>query len=244
MRRFFLPSLPDGDHDSLELTGPEARHLTQVLRLRPGDEVEFFDGAGRIARARLEAVEAGRVTARLAGFLRERTAAAPRLVLAQALLKGKKMDFLAQKANELGVEALLPLVTRFCERRDEGEAAATRRGRIVIESCKQCGRAIPMRLAEPLRLEDADFSWAALKLVAWENERAAALPEAEIRTTPGPICLVIGPEGGLHEDEAAFLRDQGFRSFSLGPLILRAETAAIAAAALIRHLSGALGPQV
>ena len=244
MRRFFLPSLPDGAHDSLELTGPEARHLAQVLRLQPGDEVEFFDGAGRLVHARLEAVAAGRVTARALECRREEPDAAPRLVLAQALLKGKKMDFLAQKANELGVDALLPLVTRFCERRDEGAAATARRGRIVIESCKQCGRALPMRLAEPVALAEADFSWAALRLFAWEGERAASLPEAEIRDTPGPICLVIGPEGGLHADEATLLRDRGFRVFSLGPLVLRAETAALAAIAVIRHLSGALGPQV
>ena len=244
MRRFFLPSLSDGDHGNLELTGPEARQLAQVFRLRPGDEVEFFDGAGRIVLARLESVEPDRVMARALEERREEPAASPRLVLAQALLKGKKMDFLAQKANELGVDTLLPLVTRFCERQSEGEAALVRRRRIVIESCKQCGRAIPMRPAEPVPLTQADFSWAALKLVAWEGERAAALPEAEIRATPGPICLVIGPEGGLHADEAALLLDQGFRSFTLGPLILRAETAALAAVAVIRHLSGALGPQV
>lgn len=243
MRRFFLPSLPDGEHDTVELTGPEARHLAQVLRLQPGDEVEFFDGAGRVVLARLETVEPGRVGARALECRREEPDAAPRLVLAQALLKGKKMDFLAQKANELGVDALLPLVTRFCERRDEGETATARRGRIIIESCKQCGRAAPMRLAEPVPLAEADFSWAALRLLAWEGERAVPLPEAEIRATPGPICLVVGPEGGLHADEAALLRDRGFCAFSLGPLVLRAETAALAAVAMIRHLSGALGPQ-
>ncbi|NLZ17856.1 MAG: 16S rRNA (uracil(1498)-N(3))-methyltransferase [Desulfobulbaceae bacterium] len=249
MRRFYLSPefLPVPGQSTIDLVGEQARHLAQVLRLGKGEEVEFFDGLGQILTVRLLAVEPGRISTRVVSRRREAVAAHPQLVLVQALLKGNKMDLLVQKANELGVQALLPLVSRFCEKRSSSEAAAARWQRIVIESCKQCQRAVPMQIGSvqpPLLLGETDFSWAGLRLVAWEDERKADLPLNALKENTGPICLLIGPEGGLHTDELSWLQQQDFHAFSLGPRILRAETAAIAAVAIVQYLSGALRPQI
>lgn len=250
MRRFYLPApcVPTNSQNLIELEGQQARHMALVLRLKAGEKVEFFDGCGQVFSTRLLAVEQGRVSALVEERCQETTPRHPQLVLAQALLRGKKMDLVVQKANELGVHAFVPLLTRFCENRSGGQAAAERWQRIVIESCKQCRRAIPMHIEHQAlqQLTSMDFSWAGLRLVAWEGEQRAGLPPAleGLRVHSGPICLLIGPEGGLHQDELAWLKAQGFHSFSLGVHILRAETAAIAGIAIVQHLSGALQPQM
>lgn len=246
MRRFYFPALaaPDAgpsDQSPLVLTGPEARHLALVLRLKPGDMVEFFDGLGQVVQARLQSVTPQQVRAVPVAAHAGRADSCPELVLAQALLKGRKMDLVVQKANELGVQRLLPLVTQFCEKREGGAAALARWQRIVIESCKQCRRALPMQIAAPAPLAGADFSWAKTRLVAWEGEHEAGLPFAPLEPAAGPLCLLVGPEGGLHQDEVAHLQSQGFRAFSLGALVLRAETAAISGLSVLRWLSGGLG---
>ncbi len=249
MRRFYLPPdfAPALNQEIFVLEGQQARHMAQVLRLRAGDEVEFFDGSGQVLRARLHRIEQGRISLALTERRREPVPAYPPLTLALALLKGNKMDLVVQKANELGVHAFLPLVTKFCEKRGGGGAASARWQRIVIESCKQCKRTIPMQIgpSQPVpSLTESDFSWAALRLVAWEDEQHAGLPLATLKANTGPICLLIGPEGGLHREELAWLGEQGFHSFSLGGHVLRAETAAIAAVAIVQHLCGALQPQI
>ncbi len=221
--------------------------MALILRLRAGEDVEFFDGSSQVLRARLQTVEPGRVSLVILERHQEPAPAYPQLTLAQALLKGNKMDFVVQKANELGVHAFLPLVTRFCEKRSGGEAAAARWQRIVIESCKQCKRTVPLQVApsQPVSLlTETDFSWAALRLVAWEEEQQAGLPIAALEANTGPVCLLIGPEGGLHQEELTWLKEQGFHSFSLGGHVLRTETAAIAAVAIVQYLSGALRPQI
>lgn len=249
MRRFYLPPEYAAalDADELTVEGPQARHMALVLRLGSGEAVEFFDGRGLVVQARLQKLTHERISAVVTARRQESQPSHPRLVLAQALLKGKKMDFLVQKANELGVHAIQPLVSRFCERHGSSETGLARWQRIVIESSKQCRRAIPMHIGPvlpPPLLTETDFSWAALRLVAHEGERQSELSAETLNSGKEPICLVIGPEGGLHPSELACLQEQGFLSFSLGPRILRAETAALAAVAIIQHLSGALRPQM
>lgn len=253
MRRFYLPPECAAALTGEELTveGAQARHMALVLRLGPGEAVEFFDGRGLVLQARLQHMTRDRISAVVAARHQEvGPPRHPRLILAQALLQGKKMDLLVQKANELGVYAMQPLVGRFCDRHGASDAVLARWQRIVIESCKQCRRAVPMALGPvlpPPALIEADFSWAALRLVAHMGnggERQAELCTDMLQGGTEPVCLVIGPEGGLHRDELAYLQEQGFRSFSLGPRILRAETAALAAVAIVQHLSGALRPQI
>jgi len=240
MRRFFLPDhAPAGDR--MTLTGPEARHIAAVLRLKPGQTVELFDGQGVVSTAILQTVTKDRVTAVITATRREAAAAAASLTLAQCLLKGKKMDLLVQKATELGVDTFLPVISRYCENHGDRGHQAERWQRIMVEACKQSHRAIPMTLLAAAPLDRIDFTPYPHRLAAWEEERQAALPTGFV-DRPGPICLLLGPEGGLHADDLQVLRQWQFTTFSLGPRILRGETAALAATAIVRYLTGGLQP--
>jgi 16S rRNA (uracil1498-N3)-methyltransferase len=239
MRRFYL-SPQSLQADRIEISGQEARHMATVLRLRPGQKVEFFDGKGMVLTAVLTSADKHLVIADIVDTRREEPQSLVPLTLAQCLLKGKKMDLLVQKATELGVQTFLPLVSRYCESRGDRNPGE-RWQRIMIEACKQCHRATPMELAPVTLIEQADFSAYAHRLVAWEAEKSAPLP-TDFIDQPGPLCLLLGPEGGLHPAEIVNLEQQRFSSFSLGPRILRGETASLAAVSIVQYLSGALKP--
>ena len=239
MRRFYL----DPTHlnsDQIEIRGAEARHMATVLRLRPGQTVEFFDGQGSVLTAILQATDKQLVTAQIIERHCEQPHDPVPLTLAQCLLKGKKMDLLVQKATELGVHRFLPIVSRYCDNRGERDPLE-RWQRIMIEACKQCHRATPMTIMPVTALDQADFALFSHRLVAWEGERLAPLPTNFIYA-PGPLCLLLGPEGGLQAEEIESLMQQQFSPFSLGPRILRGETAALAATAIVQYLSGSLRP--
>ncbi len=239
MRRFYL----DPEHlatDHIEIRGAEARHMATVLRLRPGQTVEFFDGQGTVLTAILRSTDKHLITAEIIERRCEMQRDLVPLTLAQCLLKGKKMDLLVQKATELGVHSFLPIVSRYCENRGERDPLE-RWQRIMIEACKQCHRATPMTIMPMTALDQANFSAFAHRLVAWEGEQAAPLPTAFI-DAPGPLCLLLGSEGGLQAEEIDLLIQRQFVPFSLGLRILRGETAALAATAIVQYLSGSLRP--
>ncbi|MDX9834882.1 MAG: RsmE family RNA methyltransferase [Desulfobulbus sp.] len=241
MRRFFLPTGSLAG-ETITLTGAEAGHIVRVLRLRPGQAVEFFDGRGGIVAAVLTGCEPRLVTATVTGRRQEDTAVGGPLTLAQALLKGRKMDFIVQKATELGVHTLVPVRTRYCENRGDRDNQQERWQRILIEACKQCHRAEPLRILPVTPLTTFDCDPAAHLLAAWEGEQHAALPAGLASAPLAPVCLFLGPEGGLHADDLRMLDELGFTTFSLGPRILRGETATLAAVAIVQYLTGSLRP--
>jgi 16S rRNA (uracil1498-N3)-methyltransferase len=243
MRRFFLPQHKHfAAGDDITISGPEAKHITSVLRLKSGQVVEFFDDQGNIYTTILRQLDKQEVVATISAMRQESFCSPFPLTLAQCLLKGKKMDLLVQKATELGVEHFLPLVSRYCENHGERQQQQARWQRIMIEACKQSHRPRPMTILPVTALDQADFSAARHRLVAWEEERQQALPAAELLGHPGPICLLLGPEGGLHPDDLALLTPWQFTTFSLGTHILRGETAALAATAIVQYLVGTLQP--
>ena len=240
MRRFFLPDhLPTDER--IVLTGPEARHIALVLRLQPGQSVELFNGRGTVSTAILDTVARDRVTAAITATREETAVTGSPLTLVQCLLKGKKMDLLVQKATELGVQALVTVVSRRCENRGDRDRQQERWQRIMLEACKQSHRATPMAILPVLPLDRFDFAPYAHRLVAWEEERRASLP-TDLAHRPGPICLFLGPEGGLDNDDLQVLHRWHCTTFSLGPLILRGDTAALAATAIGQYLTGSLCP--
>ncbi|MBM9615035.1 16S rRNA (uracil(1498)-N(3))-methyltransferase [Desulfobulbus rhabdoformis] len=240
MRRFYIePQKRAGT--LITITGQEARHIAMVLRLKSGQRVEFFDGQGTIHTAVLAHVEKQRVVAEIKATREERDLSPLPLTLAQCLLKGKKMDLVVQKATELGVQTFLPLVSRYCENRGERNPVE-RWQRIMIEACKQSHRVTPMQILPVTPLVGADFVPYTHRFVAWEAEQCLPLPNEFVKQ-PGPICLLLGPEGGIHKEEIAHLREQHFSSFSLGPRILRGETAALASVSIVQYLSGGLKPE-
>ncbi len=241
MRRFFVH--PDDMTDTLaRLRGSEARHLASVLRLSGGATVELFDATGMLYQGRVLRASPALVEVEITGRRRQSSPVPSPITLAMGLIKGKKMDMLVRRATELGVARFIPLETRYCENRGRRDRQLDRWQRIVLQACKQCRRITPMRVDAPHPLADLDTRDHRHRIMAWEDEDQGGFP-AGLATEPGPICLLVGPEGGFHPDEVAWARQQGFVRVSLGPLVLPAETAALTAVAIAGHLSGQLGPR-
>ena len=226
--------------ERVRVEGPALHHL-RVARVGPGETIEVFDGHGRAWSARLESVDEGGAVL-LLGEERHRSTGRP-VVLIQGLPKGDKLDLVLQKATELGVSAVWPVLTARSVSRPRPETFGTRHARwqrIVEEAARQSGRAeVPevralRSLAEAARALDAGTRL----LVLDEEEHGTRLGAA---AGDGPVALVIGPEGGLSREEVRLLRDLGGVPVSLGPLVLRTETAGLTALAVLRHLDGLLG---
>lgn len=240
MRRFFFD--PDQEtNDRIMITGSEARHIRTVLRIQPGTQVELYDGRGGTVLGEILQLTSREVIIHILSRSSLNNDSTIPLILAQAMLKGKKMNFLIQKATELGVHTFIPLITRYCEKRTHGERQIERWQRIMLESCKQCGRPIPMQISEPVPLEQLPLADSSNRIIAWEDEDSHSLSHGLLQANR-PTLLLIGPEGGFHPAEVSFARELGFTTVSLGPRILRAETAALAAVTIVQHLSHNLEP--
>jgi 16S rRNA (uracil1498-N3)-methyltransferase len=238
MRRFYAPP-GDFAGGKITLGQEETRHLRDVLRLRAGDEARVFDGAGREFSCAIETISKKETILRVAG---EVTPAAPRsnleLTLAVALLKGEKFDLVVQKAVELGVSRLVPLITARCDvKLKNSQDFAKRRERlerIALEACKQSGRADLMTVEDLSAHEKFIATAEGTRVLFAERNggRFSALAPAARMTA------AIGPEGGWEDSEIEAARAAGWEIVTLGGRILRAETAAIAVAALLEHRFG------
>lgn len=228
--------------DRATLTGPAANHVSRVLRLRAGDPVTLFNGdgweyPGTVAVPRVDRVEVE---------LGPRTAGLPESPLAVTLLQGvaraERMDLVVQKATELGVARIVPVLAgRSVVRLDERQAQRRLEHwrAIALAACEQCGRTRPPAVAPPRGLGEclADVAGAPHCLVLAPG---APLPLTALPAGAGQATLLIGPEGGLTEPEREAAARAGFEPRALGPRILRTETAAIAALAVLQSVSGDL----
>lgn len=247
--RFVVPADLLVAGGEVALPAPVAHQVRDVLRLAPGAPLTLLDGTGGEWPATLLALSRAGVSVRV-GARRDGTAEPhARLLLYQGLLKAAKLEWVLQKGTELGVAMFVPLL---CERtvsaRDEPRAGKRERWqRIVTEATEQCGRArVPdVRDTLPLARALAEMPLDALGLIAWEEERAVSLRATLLarRAAGGdmPIALFIGPEGGFSAAEVAAAREHGVMPVTLGPRILRAETAAVVAAALALEACGEMG---
>ena len=245
-RRFHaLPSAFNFETQTLTLAADEARHLRDVLRLKPGDEVYVFDGTGREFRCTV--VNTKRVSAELR-IDSEVEPAKPesqlQLKLCVALLKGEKFDLVVQKATELGVTAIVPLITRYADihLRDEADASkrVARWQRIALEAAKQSGRALVPEVSAPLSFDSFVAGTKDAELCLMFSERGGdGLSEID-QSTPKSLTALVGSEGGWSDEEIERARAGNFHVVTLGGRILRAETAAIAVTALLQHLFGDL----
>lgn len=246
MARFFVRG-KDLKEQKGWISGDELGHMRRVLRLRPGDRVMLFDDQGweheGVLRAYTE--KSGEVEI-LRSFRAERDSALE-VTLAQALGKGEKMDWIVEKATELGVRRIAPFVSARTVPRLEREKSERRRSRwekIALSAAKQSGRAqIPEILPLGDFAEVIGRPWeCSLKLFFWEGEAGRGL--AQIRREAdrvGSVLLVIGPEGGFSSEEAAEAMRRGFQPVTLGKRILRTETAALAALSVVQFLWGDIG---
>ena len=240
MRRFFYdPSIQDTEEQVL-ITGPEAHHIRNVLRMQSGDSAELYDGKGAVVSGEIARISSKEVVFQVLSRTDASHSGVP-LTLAQAMLKGKKMDLLIQKATELGVHTFVPVLTRYCENSGragkQAEKQLERWQRIMLEACKQCRRPIPMQICPPTELQELPLFKGGHNIMPWENE--AGTPFSALELDNGqPVLVLIGPEGGFHSSEVAYAEEVGFRTISLGPRILRAETAALAAVVLAQQAVG------
>jgi 16S rRNA (uracil1498-N3)-methyltransferase len=239
--------------DEVAITGEAAHHLSRVVRVREGEVVVLFDGRGHEIPARVARVEGGRrqlqvvVTAEGPARLGVQADAAA-VCLLQGYPKGDKLDIVARQIAELGARALWPVYTaRSVPQPGRGEE--TRRERlaaIAASASAQCGRADVMAVAAPRALEEAlaDLDPAVtLRLVAWE-EGGEPLGQVLARAAPeGGCAVLVGPEGGLTTGEVELAGRHGFVPVSLGPRILRTETAGPALVAMLALARGDLHPQ-
>jgi 16S rRNA (uracil1498-N3)-methyltransferase len=246
-RRFYAPvDSFASDATVVRLGADETRHLRGVLRLKPGDEAHVFNGRGKEFRCVVGSV--GRVSAQLS-VIEEVEPFKPEspvnITLALALLKGDKFDLVIQKATELGVRAILPLVTKLADvkLRDEGDGdkKVTRWQRIALEAAKQSGRAFVPTVHDPTSIGSLVVSNPAEVLFFSERDGASLSTAFENNERANSSLLaVIGPEGGWADSELLLARTNGWAIVTLGGRILRAETAAIAMIAILQHLYGDL----
>ncbi|MFT4175242.1 MAG: 16S rRNA (uracil(1498)-N(3))-methyltransferase [Luteolibacter sp.] len=235
MPRFHLP--PADWQETTALTGDEARHLAQVMRIRAGEEITVFDGEGRSATATVGTVFKDRVSLHLGEEI-PNPAPMPAITLAQAIPKGKNMDLIVQKSVELGVAAISPLITRNTVVQP-GEGKAEKWRRTALEACKQCGQDTLPRIAEPQSFDQwlaAQAETSGLKIIA--SLAPGARPIRDVfHDHPGTTAatLLIGPEGDFTPEETTAALAAGFLSVSLGNIVLRVETATLFCISALRY---------
>jgi len=248
LRRFYAPKIAFAtDGNTVALGADEARHALDVLRLGLGDELFVFDGAGNEYRCAIAELTSRSATLNVLEQVKPASPESPLdLTLAVALLKGEKFDLVVQKATELGVMRLAPLITARADVRirEPGDARkkADRWARIAFESAKQCGRAQLMLVDPPMNLDEffRSITDVQMKLTytARDGDPHADLARMDLKAAR--IAAMVGPEGGWTDGELKQASANGGKLVTLGGRILRAETAAIAVATLLQHRFGDL----
>jgi 16S rRNA (uracil1498-N3)-methyltransferase len=229
---------PDSE---LLLQDGQAHYLSRVLRVKSGQAVVLFNGDGGDYSGEIRWVEKTKLLVRINGRVPSRTEPPLNITLVQAITRGERMDQILQKSTELGATAFQPLLSRRVEvrlRPTQLEKRMQHWRNVVISACEQCGRSVIPRVSEPLKLDQ----WLDQKS---RSQRLLLDPESEIPLTQVKIkCrveLVIGPEGGFSTDERELMRQQQVQLVSLGPRILRTETAGPAAVSVLQALAGDFG---
>jgi 16S rRNA (uracil1498-N3)-methyltransferase len=234
------PLTPGARHT---IGGDAANHIARVLRLKPGDPLTLFDGRGGEHAARIEAVRRGIVLVAVGERSQTDRESPLALTLAQGVSRGERMDWVVQKATELGVSQIVPLLTERSVVRLDARQSARKRQHwqgIAVAACEQSGRNRIPEIAAPLDLYDflaRSSKDGATRLLL---SPAGALGIGELQALDAGAIVLIGPEGGLSESEQRAVLGAGFIAVRLGPRILRTETAAVAALTLLQQRFGDL----
>ncbi len=238
MRRFFAPT-NSFNNDLVTLDADETRHLRDVLRLKPGDEVSVFDGAGKEFACTINEIGKKVTTLSVNTEIEPASPESPlAIAIAATVLNGEKYDLIVQKAVELGVCKLIPLITIRCDVKQKDAARRLERWRrIAMEATKQTGRAKLMEIAEPVTFDKL--------LGELKGENAVLFSERDGKdfttiATGKKITALYGPKGGWDDVELKLAADHDIAIVTLGGRILRAETAAIAITAILQHRFGDL----
>jgi len=245
MARFFLPQANIQEGRGV-VHGQELTHLMKVLRLRAGDFVTVFDNTGWEYEAVIETLTSERGELKIVeSHATGRDPSIP-ITLAVGLTKGEKLDWVIEKATELGVTTIIPLSSTFTVPkldRDKIQKRAERWRKIAVSAAKQCGRSRIPEVRSLCSFENfLREPWSeTLKLIFWENEAEQSVHELFQKCREAKsVLFAIGPEGGFSKTEVELANAQGFQSVHMGRRILRAETAALAALTLVQFLWGDL----
>ncbi len=230
----------------VRLDAERAHYLGRVLRSQPGDDVYVFNGDDGEFRATIESLRKNRATLIVRDSVESNVESPFKVHLVQGVSRGERMDFVVQKATELGVKRITPVLTDLGVVRLDAARAEKRRThwqRVAESACEQCGRVRPPLVDAPIALNKwfgegggSDAS----QLVLTHGEGIP--PLTAIDSPPVKLCLLIGPEGGFSESELDDASLAGFEAVSLGPRVLRTETAALTAVAIAQSLWGDLRP--
>ena len=245
MSRFYVPA-PRIEKGMLRIEGNEVKHIRRVLRLKAGDGIIVFDSLGKEYEGTIIEEATSSVVIKIQNIFLSKRDSPLDVTLAQSLLKGEKMDYLIQKATELGVKEIIPF---FSSRsvpllEKSGKLKRYHRwGRIAIEASKQCGRGVVPKI-EPLQ----DYSEIlhmtypdSLRLILWEREGGKLKEVLERSKEKTRIFFIVGPEGGFSLDEVEDAKRAGFIPVTLGKRILRAETASLCLLSILKYELGYIG---
>ena len=233
------------------LSTDETHHLTRVLRLKPGDEAFVFDGRGHEYRCSFLKVEKDCARLEVIEELLDTVESPVRITLGQSLAKAEKFDLIVQKATELGVSSIVPLLADHADVKLTGERWEKRLDRwqrISLEALKQCGRRTIVEIRDPMSLRELLDIEAPrpgeqpveTRVVFVFSEKGGAFVDAALAAAAAAsaVTVLVGPEGGWSDDEFSLFAERGVKPVTLGPRTLRTETAAIVATALIQHALG------
>ena len=240
-RLFIRSELQTGQ--ALELDKEQAHYLGRALRLRPGDALIIFSAESGEFAAAVTTIGKSNAELMVGVAMPTNTESPLKVHLVQGVSRGERMDVVVQKATELGVKRISPVLTEYGVVKLEGSRASRRREhwqKIAESACEQCGRTRPPLVDEPLPLKawfGSKTSETDVDLILKPN---AATSMASLKAPTTKVCLLIGPEGGFSDNEYEDAEISGFKAVSLGPRVLRTETAAIAAITVAESLWGDL----
>jgi 16S rRNA (uracil1498-N3)-methyltransferase len=240
--RVHHPDLPAGEGTTIELAPAESHHVHRVLRLRPGDAVAVFDGRGRECSGVIEGGGPGGVTVRLTAEVDRAVEAPVDIELFQGLCRSDRMEWVVQKATELGVSALRPVSAGQADARPPTAGRLERWRRIAIEACKQSGRRRVPAIEPVEALPCPGPGTTAILLDG--REEADPLGEFLGGSAPSGVWIAVGPESGFTAAEIERSREKGWQTANLGPRTLRTETAGLVAVTIVLHRWGDVGPRM
>jgi len=243
MQKFIIdPNMKDGQN--VRIMGQDARHIRRVLRLKPGDPLSMTDGKGMDCRGEIISMDANHVRVQIIKEEAASTESPLNLILCTAMLKHKKMDEIIKQATQLGVTQWVPFYSSRSVPQSNPKKEARQMERwetIARESLKQCRRGRLVTIVPPTSFETVlDMARGASHKIAFWEEGGLPLNAVKAGRMKTAVIL-IGPEGGFTVSEIQKAEKMGFRAFSLGPRILRAETAALSGACLVQYLLGDMG---
>lgn len=233
MHRFFVKETGA----AVTIRGEDVKHIARVLRLSPGDAITLCDGSGMECSAVIRSIDRDAVACDCEPWTACKTEPSVSVTLFQGLPKTGKMETILQKCVELGVRSVVPMLTRYCvvQPKESFRDRIERWQRVAEEAAKQSRRGVIPKVGDLKRIGSLDLSGFDLVLVAYENERTTSLKAALRGFSGKSIAILIGPEGGFAPEEIEGLVAMGAKSVSLGPRILRTETAGMAMLAQILY---------